>query len=196
MKRSLRVIAPARRATHMPTRGRPCARLNCLKSPANRLGFRRVGRPSDLSGWSEAVGLVLAKSACAVSASHSANAVAFMSALFAKKPRARGLCPRPLRKADEKGRGRFGMGRATVGRRSASVMLLPRNHPAKPRAGVAVRPELSKFYCDGLTTSGLRRACRLTGRSWPLICFLSMRARRASVNRTKRNFTARLFVLH
>jgi hypothetical protein len=31
---------------------------------------------------------------------------------------------------------------------------------------------MSKFYCDGLKTSGRRRRWGKTRRLWPLICFL------------------------
>lgn len=131
MKSSFTIIAPRRRATHMPTDAGRGARVSCLKLCASRKGFRRVERPLVMSEVSEAGRSVLAKSAGADSASHSANAVAFMPGLFAKRPRARGVCPRPLRILDEKGRGRFGMGRATRGLVGASVMMLPRNLPAK-----------------------------------------------------------------
>ena len=180
----------------MPTVGRAGARVRSQKLLTCSLDFRWVGRPGAMSEGSRARGPVLAKSVGAFTASHSANTRAGASRLFAKRPRAGFVCPGLLRGVEEKGRGRAQMGRATEGLRGASVMLFPRNLPAKPRAGVAVRPEMSKFYCDGLTTSERRRARARAGRSWPLICFLSLRARRAGGNRTKGNFTARLFVLH
>src|ERR1044071_2308375 len=176
MKSSLTIIAHGRRATHMPTRGRLGARVSRLSLSANRLGFRRVGRFGASAVGGEAHWSVLAKSAGAVSAWHSANARATPRALFAKRPRAERLCPRPLRGADEKGRGRRVKGQATVGLGRASSMLLPRNLPAKPRAGVADRPEMSKIYCDVLTTDELRRAPVSDGRAWPLICSFPWRA--------------------
>src|SRR5829696_6172008 len=105
MKSSLTIIAPRRRATHMPTRGGLGACESCLELSANRLDFRRVEQRWVSSEGSEAGAAVLAKSAGAVSASHSANTRATLSALFAKRPRAHSICPRPLRGLDEKGRG-------------------------------------------------------------------------------------------
>ena len=104
MKSSFTIIAPGRRATHMPTADGVVVRVSCLKLSANHLDFRRVERSRLSSEGSEAGEAVLAKSAVAVSASHSANARATLSTLFAKRPRARGLCPRPLRNVEEKGR--------------------------------------------------------------------------------------------
>ena len=131
MKSSFTIITPGRRATHMPTGGRPHARVSCLKLCAGLPDFRPVGRSRVSSDESDGAGAVLAKSVGAVPASHSANARATLPALFAKRPRARPLCPRPLRGVDEKGRGRRGKGRATCVCLIASVMMNPRNLPAK-----------------------------------------------------------------
>ena len=105
MKSSFTIIAHGRRATDMPTADALVARADCLELCANRLGFRWVGRFGGSTVETGARWSVLAKSAGAFPASHSANARATLSSLFAKKPRTRVVCPRPLRDVDEKGRG-------------------------------------------------------------------------------------------
>jgi hypothetical protein len=115
----------------MPTRGRVGAQLSSLKLCASRPDFPRVGRDPDERGVSEGLGSVLAKSAGALPASQNAKSGVAGWLLFAKKPRVGRFCPRPLRGLDEKGRGRFVMGRATDACLRASVMLLPQKLPAK-----------------------------------------------------------------
>jgi len=102
MKSSLRIIADCGRATHMPTARRPRARLKSAEGVCCRRGFWRVVLCAVTSRRLDARESGLAKSVCAVSASHSANVLTSRSGLFAKRPRARTCCPGLLRGIAEK----------------------------------------------------------------------------------------------
>jgi hypothetical protein len=180
----------------MPTRGRLGACESCLKLSANRLDFWRVGQlwaspegsESGGSFWQRA----RTRSRLRILRTCGQPSPRCSQRGHARVPSVRGRCGW-LTKRGAAGAERGGQ---QLGRDAHLLRCSRETFLEKPRAGVAVRPEMSKFYCDGLTTSELQRARARTGRSWPLNCFLSLRARRAGGNRTKGNFTALLFVLH
>jgi len=161
----------------MPTRGRPGARESCLRLSTNRSGFRQVWRFGRSSGVSEA-GWQFWQRARAPRRLRILRTRGQPSSRCSQRGHARAVSVRGRCGVwTKRGASWRGWGGQQLGQAAHLLSCSRETFLQTPRAGVAVRPEMSKFYCDGLTTSEWRRSPLLRGRSWPLNCFLSTQAR-------------------